>query len=222
MLTHKQIILASALVLVIILVVITMLCKPKPKDNFSFNVFEKKVTDTTKKVGNTVAGIAKNVVAPNSYRPTYTKRVLYGNKVFACPEGTLDMGDEARQCLTSQYGPQIWRTDESGSWGWMCPNGSSLINTGDWNQKCAKGFSQRKLIGGTWKCYDTEVDTTLTWENSDYYAAQQQCKTPDDASFTTRVWDGKNWSCPAGTTDTGFSWDDGAIGGKQCRILPGN
>jgi len=223
-----QLILASAILLVIVLIVITMLRKPK-KEKFSFNDIFKKVKNVGKKVGNTVAGVAKdgfnaakNVVAPNSYQPTYTNRVLYGNKVWACPEGTLDMGDEARQCLTSQYGPQIWRNDGSGNWGWMCPNGSALVNTGDWNQKCAKGFSSRKLINGTWKCFDTEVDTGRTWENSDYYAAQQQCKTPNDASFTTRAWDGQAWSCPAGTTDTGFSWSDGAIGSKQCRISPGN
>jgi hypothetical protein len=219
-----QLILASAILLVIVLIVITMLRKPK-KEKFSFNDIFKKVKNVGKKVGNVAKdgfNAAKNVVAPNSYNPTYTNRVLYGNKVWACPEGTTDMGDEARQCLTSQYGPQIWRNDGSGNWGWACPNGTALVNTGDWNQKCARGFSSRKLINGTWKCYDTEVDTGKTWENSDYYAAQQQCKTPDDASFTTRAWDGKAWSCPAGTTDTGFSWNDGAIGGKQCKISPGN
>ena len=219
-LTHMQLILASAILLVIVLIVITMLRKPK-KEKFSFNNIFKKVKDVGKTVGN-VAKDGFNKVVNNSYQPTYANRVLYGNKVWACPEGTTDMGDEARQCLTSAYGPQIWRNDGSGNWGWMCPNGTALVNTGDWNQKCAKGFSQRKLIGGTWKCYGSEVDTGRTWENSDYYAAQQQCKTPDDASFTTREWDGKAWSCPTGTQDTGFSWSDGAIGGKQCRILPGN
>ncbi|AGE57894.1 hypothetical protein PBCVNW6652_114L [Paramecium bursaria Chlorella virus NW665.2] len=224
-LTHMQLILASALALVIVLIVITMLLKkPAKKENFSFGDIFKTVKNVGKKVGEVAKdgfNAAKNVVAPNSFQPTYTNRVLYKN-LWACPSGTVDYGDEARQCLTSQYGPQIWRADGAGNWGWACPNGTSLVNTGDWNQKCAKGFSQRKLIGGTWKCYDTEVDTGKTWENSDYYAAQQQCATGDDASFTTRVYDGTNWVCPSGSVDTGFTWNDGALGSKQCRISPGN
>ena len=223
-LTHMQLILASALALVIFLIVLTMLLKKPKKENFSFGEVFKKVKDVGKKVGNVAKdgfNAAKNVVAPNSFQPTYTNRIFYKN-LWACPPGTADMGDEARQCLTSAYGPMIWRATSDGTWGWACPNGTSLVNTGDWNQKCARGFSQRKLIGGTWKCYDTEVDTGRTWENSDYYAAQQQCATGDDASFTTRIYDGKNWVCPSGSTDTGFTWNDGALGSKQCRISPGN
>lgn len=201
-LTHTQLILASALLLVILLTIITMLLKKPKKENFDFIA-------------------AKNAIAPNSFRPTFTKRVLYKNKVSACPPGTLDYGDEARQCLTSQYGPMIWRND-GGKWQWACPNGSTPIKSSDWNQKCMKGFSQRKLINGIWKCYDTEIDTGKTWENSDYYAAQQQCATGEDSSFTTRIFYGKAWVCPTGTVDTGFNWNDKGVGSKQCRILPGN
>ena len=76
-------ILASALALVIVLIVITMLLKkPAKKENFSFGDIFSKVKDAGKKVGNVAKdgfNAAKNVVAPNSYQPTYTQRINYKN-----------------------------------------------------------------------------------------------------------------------------------------------
>ena len=160
-----------------------------------------------------------------NFVPIYYYREKAKNGTWTCPKGTVDMGtNDDKQCLASELGPRIYRdlADGTGNWGWKCPEGT-VPNPGTdlWNQHCVRGWNQRKYINGGWRCYSTDEDTGVSWENAEWWAAWRQCKKGDYPSVTTRSWDGKGWSCPPGTTDTGLDWSDGADGFKQCKINPG-
>jgi len=137
------------------------------------------------------------VIYQNMYQPTYTAKIKYGGRVLACPPGTTDVGGK---CLTSEYGPLV---------NGKCPANMIENKSLDVNMQCKARISKRKLINGVLKCYETEIDT-------DGYA----CMKNDDTVFTTREFYNGKWTCPTGTEDTGFTWDDGQNMLRQCRILP--
>jgi len=188
----------------------------KKKEGFSIGSIFGKVKNV---VGGAV-GKVSSVVSPPGYQPQYTTRINYGN-FWACPEGSTDLGDQDKQCLVSQYGPQMWRNTPGSGWSWSCPNGTAPNNSSDWNQKCVQAYSLRQNIDGQWRCLDTETDTGATWTNSDWYGAQKQCDRGNNRVFTTRMYINNAWVCPPGTWDTGFTWSDGANGGKQCQYYGG-
>jgi hypothetical protein len=166
-----------------------------------------------------VVGKAKAIFVPPRDLPQYTYRV-YDGKLWHCPEGAVDMGDQDRQCLVSDLGPPIWKVGGDGSWGWHCPNGTTPTDSSDWENKCVKGHSARQLVDGKWTCLDTETDTGKNWENSNWYDAHKQCYR-NSTVFTTRMSVGGKWMCPPGTTDTGYSWNQGyEIGRRQCKYDP--
>jgi hypothetical protein len=148
------------------------------------------------------------------YVPTYTARIPYKD-FWACPDGTVDTGNGgSKQCLTSPYGPVVWRGGR-----WSCPAGMVPNNSSDWNQKCIAGYSERKHIGEMSKCYDSEIDTGIEPTHADWYQARRQCAVANTVFTTRELIDGA-WQCPSGTRDTGYSWKDGENGGRQCQILP--
>jgi hypothetical protein len=208
------------------------------------NVGEK-VVDVGKNVGEKVVDTGKSVVGKigdllpgggskvevkgkifnDDFVPVYQYRERASNGVWTCPKGTVDMGtNDDKQCLISEIGPRIYRdlADGTGNWGWKCAEGTvPNPGTDKWNQQCVRGWTQRKYINGAWRCYPTDEDTGISWENAEWWAAWRQCKKGDYPSVTTRAWDGKGWSCPPGTDDTGLDWANGADGFKQCKIRPG-
>ena len=150
------------------------------------------------------------------YKPGWAFRTWNG-RTWECPQGSVDYMRDENQCLTSEYGPRLWRPDDEGTWGWSCPNGTTPNDSNDGNKKCIVGHNKKMLIDGVWRCTDTETDTGHTWENSDWFTAQKQCKRTNSV-FTHRMKIGGEWKCPPATTDTGFTWDNGGDnGGKQCQ-----
>ena len=147
--------------------------------------------------------------------PRYTWRQQVKPGLWICPDGTVDyLTNDDKQCLTSSLGPKV---------NGRCPYGTVPNSKGADHQKCIKGYTTRKYIDGSWRCYSTAKDTGRDWGKSgnpdvDY----QQCMLKTDViSTTTRMWDGKGWSCPPGTTDTGLDWIDGwGKGYKQCKLDP--
>lgn len=137
------------------------------------------------------------VIYQNMYEATYTPKIKYGGRVLACPPGTVDVGGK---CLTSAYGPLVKG---------KCPATMIANKSLDVNMQCKARISKRKLINGVLKCYQTEIDT------NDF-----NCMAGNDTVFTTREYYNGKWKCPTGTEDTGFTWDDGQNGIRQCRILP--
>ena len=194
------------------------------------------VVDKVKDVGGSVVGKigdiipgggskveVKGKIFDKDFAPIYYYRERASNGTWTCPKGTVDYGtNDDKQCLASELGPRIWRDTGNGEWGWKCPEGT-VPNPGanEWNQQCVRGWSQRRWINGAWRCYSTDEDTGMSWENAEWWAAWRQCKKGDYPSVTTRSWDGKGWSCPPGTDDTGLDWADGADGFKQCKVRPG-
>lgn len=202
----------------------------------------KKVVDVSKDIGGRIIGIGKGVVGKvgdvfdggdgkievsgkrfdDNFAPIYVYRERSSNGTWTCPRGTVDYGtNDDKQCLASELGPMISRNTPNG-WGMACPEGT-VPNPGTDlpNQRCVRGWSQRRFIDGGWKCYPTDTDTGVSWENAGWWAAWRQCAKGEYPSVTTRVWNGNNWSCPPGTDDTGLSWSDGADGFKQCKVRAG-
>ena len=180
------------------------------------------------KIGDIIPGGGSKVevkgkLFDKDFVPVYYYRERASNGTWTCPKGTIDMGsNDDKQCLASEIGPRIWRDTGNGEWGWKCAEGMTPNPVMDlWNQQCVRGWSQRRWINGGWKCYSTDEDTGMSWENAEWWAAWRQCKKGDYPSVTTRMWDGKGWSCPPGTTDTGLDWSDGKDGFKQCKVNPG-
>ncbi|AGE56846.1 hypothetical protein ATCVNEJV3_065L [Acanthocystis turfacea Chlorella virus NE-JV-3] len=205
-----------AAIVAIILVIIAVNMTKKKQENFSFKNIFKKIADTGKKVGTTVAGVAvggyntaKNVIAPGSgsYNPTFAARYWNG-RTWACPNGSIDYGDNYNNgfgCLTSQFGPTV---------NGKCPTNSTPNNDSDPNKACIAGYSGRSMVDGKWQCLTWQEDTGRTWDNSDWFTAQQQCKV-NNTIVTQRIYDSaqKAWVCPANTKDTGFTW--GSVYTKQ-------
>ena len=168
----------------------------------------------------------KGKIFDKDFKPIYVYREKAPNGVWTCPKGTVDYGtNDDKQCLASEIGPRIFRdlADGTGNWGMKCPEGA-VPNPGTDlpDQQCVRGWTQRRWIDGAWRCYSTDIDTGISWENSEWWASWRQCKKGEYPSVTTRMWDGKGWSCPPGSTDTGLDWKDGpADGFKQCKINPG-
>ena len=241
-LTKTSIMLLAALVVVVLIIVSLTIFKKQ--ENFSFkNIFNKvkdvggNVVDKVKDVGGKFAGKigdiipgggskveVKGKIFDKDFAPVYYYREQAKNGVWTCPKGTIDMGtNDDKQCLASEIGPRIWRDTGNGEWGWKCAEGMSPNPGTDlWNQQCVKGWSQRRWINGAWRCYSTDQDTGVNWENSEWWAAHRQCKKGDYPSVTTRMWDGKGWSCPPGTDETWLDWRDGEKDGfKHCKVRPG-
>jgi hypothetical protein len=151
--------------------------------------------------------------------PRYTWRQQVKPGLWICPDGTVDYGtNDDKQCLVSAYGPKV---------NGRCPYGTTPNTRGPWDRQCVKGYTTRKYINGAWRCYSDARDTGYDWgqaakHNSDPSIDYMQCLLKSDVtSTTTRMWDGKGWSCPPGTIDTGLGWSDGwGIGHKQCRLDP--
>lgn len=145
--------------------------------------------------------VAKNNPMPilkyNMYEPTYTSKIMYGGKVLACPPNTINVGDK---CLTSRFGPLV---------NGKCPRNMLPNESNDDNMKCKARFSPRKLINGVLRCYESEIDTE-----------DMKCAAGNDTVFTKREFLNGKWVCPPGTADTGFTYDDGPNGIRQCIILP--
>ena len=214
----------------------------KKVKNFGQNVGEK-VVNTGKNVGEKIVDSGKNVVGKigdiipgggskvevrgkifdANFVPVYKYRERASNGTWTCPRGTVDMGtNDDKQCLASEIGPRIFRNLGDGNWGWKCAEGTAP-NPGAnlWNQQCVRGWSQRRYINGKWRCYSTDTDTNADWSNTEWWGAHRQCLKGEYPSVTTRMWDGKGWSCPPGTDDTGLDWKDGKDGFKQCKVRPG-
>jgi hypothetical protein len=179
-------------------------------------------------IGDTVGGSSGKVevrgkIFDSNFVPVYSYRQQAKNGMWICPNGTVDMGtNDDKQCLSSEIGPRIFRDLGDGNWGYKCPEGT-VPNPGTDlpNQQCVRGFSQRRWINGAWKCYATDEDTGVSWENAEWWAAWRQCRKGYAPAVTTRMWNGARWECPPGTDDTGLDWADGADGYKQCKIRPG-
>ena len=214
-LSQSSLILIASILVVLVIIFITR----RKKEKFSFGSIFDKIKDVAVTVGKTTAGVATGVinkVTGGGYKPTWAYRTWNG-RTWECPPGSIDYGrEDDKQCLTSANGPEVWRPDASGNWGWSCPNGTTPNNSNDGNQKCIAGYSGKVLVDGQWRCTDTETDTGRNWDNSDWFTAQQQCKRGDTV-YTYRMNVGGEWKCPPGTTDTGYSWSDGDNGGKQCQ-----
>jgi hypothetical protein len=199
-LTNVQLILIGALIVVII-VIITMMNKKKEKLTMA---------DV---VGPTVDYDIKpaDVRTSSVYDATFTPKVKYPFG-WACPDMTYDYDDG--RCLTSQYGPMIFKNNV-----WKCPAGTVPNDSDDWNMKCVSGFSKKKMINGRMKCYDTEIDVDVGLTDNEFQKGQQ-CAIGNQTVFTTREYSNGKWACPTGTFDTGMTYNDGANGGRQCQILP--
>jgi hypothetical protein len=150
--------------------------------------------------------------------PRYTWRQQVKPGLWICPDGTVDyLTNDDKQCLTSSYGPKV---------NGRCPYGTTPNTKGPWDRQCVKGYTTRKYINGAWRCYSTARDTGADWgqaakHGNDPDTDHMQCLLKTDViSTTTRMWDGKGWSCPPGTTDTGLGWSDWPNGHKQCRLDP--
>lgn len=225
-----------ALVIVVILIIVTSIPRRR-KENFSFGNIFKKIADVGKTVGNTVKNTATNVVdkigggGGPTYQPIFSGGTWNG-RTWACAGSSLETGlGGDRTCLVSDFGPQVWKADDNGNWGWNCPRGSTPNNSGDWNQKCQKGFMGRIQMNGVWQCPSGTQDTGKDWSTtSDWYEAQKQCQI--FGNYTQRYFDTskQQWVCPNGYRDTGFNWGDRGIfstdgtvsdaGANQCQLIP--
>lgn len=185
-LTNTQLILIAAFIFVSVLIVFTM----NKKEGFEPGVFAKLNNISPMMIP------PGSVIAPNSYEPTYTEYVKYG-KVSACPEGTTDVGGK---CLTSKFGPKINN---------VCPATMVENPSIDPNMQCVARRTEKKMIGGRLKCYESQIETM-----------DGQCMAGDDTVFTRREFLYGKWQCPPGTIDTGLHWSDGQNGMRQCKILP--
>lgn len=200
-LTKFQMLLIGALI-VVIGVLITMMNKKKEKLTMA---------DV---VGPTVDYDIKpaDVRTSSVYTPTFTTKVKYPFG-WSCPDMTYDYDDG--RCLTSKYGPMVFKNNK-----FVCPAGTVPNDTDDWNMKCISGFSKKKMINGRMKCYDTEIDVDVGLTDNEFQRGQQ-CAIGNQTVFTKREYIGGKWACPTGTFDTGMNWgDDGSNGGRQCQILP--
>lgn len=185
-LTGFQMLLVAAIIVILLLIFMTK--KEKYADFATLNNISAKNT--------MVFPPATSVISPNMYQPNYTKKIMYGGKVLACPPGTTNVGDK---CLTSKFGPLI---------NGKCPK-TMLPNTSiDPNMKCVARFTPRKLIDGVMRCYESEIDTE-----------DLNCAVGNDSVFTLREFINGKWVCPTGTKDTGFS-EVGINGTRQCERLP--
>lgn len=226
-------ILIGSIVVVVVLIVLTSWSQKK-KEHFSFGDIFKKIGQVGKNVGVLVKDTAVNVydrVKP--FNPSFVPRYWDGI-AWTCPQGSIDYGDgynNNNSCLTSDLGPQVWRDNGGGKWGWGCPRGTTPNNDGDWNKKCVRGYISRLPMNGQWKCPDWAEDTGANWGNTDWYNAQKQCKL-NNTIFTMPYYEKSQnkWMCPAGYANTGFKWGDkfvnpdGSIsegGYAQCKLIGG-
>jgi hypothetical protein len=172
----------------------------KKQEKFSFKNIFNKIADVGKGIGNAAGGVIDKIVpGGKSYNPTFAPRYWNG-RTWACPNGSIDYGDSYNNgfgCLTSPYGPMV---------NGKCPTNMTPNHDGD-NKACIAGFSGKTLVNGQWQCLTWQEDTGRNWENSDWYAAHQQCKV-NNTIVTQRVYDDakKAWVCPPNTKDTGFTW----------------
>jgi hypothetical protein len=216
--------------------IVFMLARQK-KENFSFGSIFGKVKDVAVGVGQTYKQAGQQLYdqvkqnMPQAYSPQWTYRQWNG-KTWSCPAGTYDYGgQDEKQCLVGSgptgYAPQRWRWDGT-TWGWSCPNNSTLTPEGQWEKKCIFGATGRQLIDGTWKCNNTQTDTGFNWDNTDWFNGGRQCSLGDgwNTVFTTRVFKDGKWTCPANTTDTGYNWGSKSSSGEdrgfaQCQYIGG-
>jgi hypothetical protein len=192
--------LAVAFVIVVILIVFSM----KKKEQFDFDSMYRRglgkpVMSFDQQ--NYIVGVKADI--PNSYQPTYTSSKIKIKDFLACPPGTYEMPNG--KCLTSEFSPMFFDGKK-----WKCPANTKENNSSDLNMKCRAGYSDKKIIGGRRMCFETQVETD-----------GDKCMFTNDTVFTTRIYtgDGK-WTCPPGSVDTGITWGEGKIGGKQCLIKP--
>jgi len=199
-LTKVQMLLIGALIIVIG-VLFAMMNKKKEKLTMA------------EVVGPTVdADIAPmNIRTSSVYTPTFTPKVKYPFG-WACPDMTYDYGDG--RCLTSRYGPMVFKNNV-----WKCPAGTVPNDSDDWNMGCLSGFSKKKMINNQMKCYDTEIDVEVGLTDNEFQKARQ-CAIGNQSVFTTREYIDGKLKCPTGTFDTGMTYNDGANGSRQCQILP--
>jgi hypothetical protein len=123
---------------------------------------------------------------------------------MACPPGTYEMPNG--KCLTSEFTAPVRLSNGE----FKCPRNTIPTNSIDFNMKCRAGFSDKNIIGGWKKCYETQTET-----NDD------KCMFNNETVFTTRMFVNGKWVCPPGTKDTGITWSEGKIGAKQCLLIGG-
>ena len=184
------------------------------KEKFSINWADeiKRVKDSRESDKKASGSGVVQVLSGEAPRYTWRQQVKPG--LWICPDGTVDYGtNDDKQCLTSSLGPKVNK---------KCPYGTVPNSKGADHQKCIKGYVTRKYINGAWRCYGDARDTGADWgksKNPD--VDHQQCLLKTDViSTTTRMWNGKGWSCPPCTIDTGLDWVDWPNGHKQCRLDP--
>ena len=191
--------LAMVFVAVVVLIAFSM----KKKEKFDFDSMYRR--GLGKPVmsfdeANYIMGVKADI--PNSYQPTYTNKIKIKDFMASCPPGTYEMPNG--KCLTSEFSPKFFSGTE-----WKCPANTKENNSSDLNMKCRAGFSDKKVIGGWKKCYETQAETN-----------DSKCMFNNDTVFTTRMFTNGKWTCPPGSVDTGLNWGDGKVGGKQCLIKP--
>lgn len=199
-LTKVQMILIGALIVAIVVIIATM----KKREKLT-------MADVVGPVVNYDIKPA-DVRTSSVYAPTFTPKVKYPFG-WACPDMTYDYDDG--RCLTSKYGPMVFKNNK-----FVCPAGTVPNDSDDWNMKCISGFSKKKMINGRMKCYDTEIDVDVGLTDNEFQKGRQ-CAIGNQTVFTTREYSNGKWACPTGTFDTGMNWgDDGSNGSRQCQILP--